>query len=69
MRRTFEITATFASMTVRENVQVTLLAHRRRVCRLMRPAAAPFAVEADSLLEQVGMRAQGPRAAGVPMAT
>src|SRR5271165_4853700 len=37
--RTFQITATFASMTVRENVQVALLAHHRRVWRFLRPAA------------------------------
>ena len=38
--RTFQITATFASMTVRENVQVALLAHHRQVWRFLRPAAA-----------------------------
>jgi len=29
--RTFQITATFASMTVRENVQMALLSHHRRI--------------------------------------
>ena len=52
--RTFQITATFASMTVRENVQVALLAHHRRIWRFIRPAAAWFAAEADALLAQVG---------------
>jgi branched-chain amino acid transport system ATP-binding protein len=63
--RTFQITATFVSMTVRENVQVALLAHHRRVWRFLRPAAAWFAAEADGLLTQVGMRDQASRAAGV----
>ncbi len=63
--RTFQITATFASMTVRENVQVALLAHHRRVWRFVRPAAAWFIQEADALLAQVGMQDQAARAAGV----
>ena len=30
--RTFQITATFASMTVRENVQMALLSHAAGIC-------------------------------------
>jgi branched-chain amino acid transport system ATP-binding protein len=63
--RTFQITATFASMTVRENVQVALLAHHRRVWRVWRPASGWFVAEADALLAQVGMADQAGRAAGV----
>ncbi len=63
--RTFQITATFASMTVRENVQVALLAHHRKLWRFFRPAAAWFAAEADDLLTQVAMQDQADRAAGV----
>jgi branched-chain amino acid transport system ATP-binding protein len=63
--RTFQITATFASMTVRENVQVALLAHHRQVWRFLRPASAWFVAEADTLLAQVGMADQAGRAAGV----
>jgi branched-chain amino acid transport system ATP-binding protein len=63
--RTFQITATFASMTVRENVQVALLAHHRQIWRFLRPAAAWFVSEADSLLAQVAMLDQATRAAGV----
>jgi branched-chain amino acid transport system ATP-binding protein len=63
--RTFQITATFASMTVRENVQVALLAHHRRIWRFVRPAAAWFAPEADALLTQVAMHDQAGRPAGV----
>jgi branched-chain amino acid transport system ATP-binding protein len=63
--RTFQITATFASMTVRENVQVALLAHHHHVWRFFRPAATWFSEEADALLTQVGMQDQASRAAGV----
>jgi branched-chain amino acid transport system ATP-binding protein len=63
--RTFQITATFASMTVRENVQVALLAHHRRIWHFFRPAAAWFTAEANALLAQVDMRDQAERAAGV----
>jgi branched-chain amino acid transport system ATP-binding protein len=63
--RTFQVTATFASMTVRENVQVALLAHRRKLWRFIRPAAAWFADEAEVLLTQVGMQDQLSRAAGL----
>ena len=48
--RTFQITATFASMTVRENVQTALLAHARRIAGIWRPARAQFGAEADALL-------------------
>jgi branched-chain amino acid transport system ATP-binding protein len=63
--RTFQITATFASMTVRENVQVALLAHHGRVWRFLRSVAAWFVTDADALLAQVGMLDQASRAAGV----
>src|SRR3954454_19115310 len=48
--RTFQITATFASMTVRENVQTALLSHHRCIWRFNRPAAAFFRAEAEALL-------------------
>src|SRR5580658_6639093 len=35
--RTFQITATFPSMSVRENVQMALLAHASKVWRFWRP--------------------------------
>ncbi len=59
--RTFQITATFGSMTVRENVQLALVSHQRRLwaplASLRRMALAP----ADALLERVGMREQAER--------
>jgi branched-chain amino acid transport system ATP-binding protein len=63
--RTFQITATFASMTVRENVQMALLSHRRRLAELWRPAASLDADKADELLDLVGMRDQADRPCGV----
>jgi branched-chain amino acid transport system ATP-binding protein len=63
--RTFQITATFASMTVRENVQMALLSFHRRLAGLWRPASAMHVEEADALLAQVGMRDQADRACGV----
>jgi branched-chain amino acid transport system ATP-binding protein len=63
--RTFQITATFASMTVRENVQIALIAHQRQVWRFIQAASAWFAAEADALLAQVGMQDHASRAAGL----
>ena len=63
--RTFQITATFASMTVRENVQMVFLSCRRRLFGLWRPAVREFHDEAQALLERVGMGAQADRPCGV----
>jgi branched-chain amino acid transport system ATP-binding protein len=63
--RTFQITATFASMTVRENVQMALLAHHRRLREWWRPAASLYRDEADRLLARVGMNEQAERACSV----
>ncbi len=63
--RTFQITATFASMTVRENVQTALLSHHRRTWRFWRPANRHAGPEADRLLARVGMQSQADRPAGI----
>jgi branched-chain amino acid transport system ATP-binding protein len=63
--RTFQITATFASMTVRENVQMALISHRRRTWSLLSRAADHGRAEADALLAQVGMAEQADRPCGV----
>lgn len=63
--RTFQITATFASMSVLENVQMALLSHRRRLFDLWRPVAKEDATEAVALLARVGMEAQAARPCGV----
>jgi branched-chain amino acid transport system ATP-binding protein len=59
--RTFQIAATFASMTVRENVQVALLSHRRRLWSLTTSTARTLAGEADELLERAGILEQAGR--------
>lgn len=59
--RTFQIAATFASLTVRENVQMALVAHRRKLRSFWRPLAAYYPQEAMRLLEQVGMAEQAGR--------
>jgi branched-chain amino acid transport system ATP-binding protein len=59
--RTFQIAATFASLTVRENVQLALLSFARRVLACWRPARVQFVAEADALLASVGMAAQAAR--------
>jgi len=63
--RTFQITATFGSMTVRENVQVALASHHRRLGGWWHPAASLHRDAADRLLERVGMREQADRACSV----
>jgi len=63
--RTFQITATFSSMTVRENVQMALLSHHRKVFSMWRKATSQYEEEADALLERVGMQHQRARACGI----
>jgi branched-chain amino acid transport system ATP-binding protein len=63
--RTFQITATFASMTVRENVQVALLSHHKQLGSFTAIATRACVAEADALLERVGMRAQADRSCAV----
>jgi len=63
--RTFQITATFASMTVAENVQMALMSHQRRLASLWPRATELYAADALALLDQVGMADQASRACGV----
>jgi branched-chain amino acid transport system ATP-binding protein len=53
--RGFQIAATFASMTVRDNVRTALLSRHRAVWRFFRPASGLFTAEADALLDRVGL--------------
>ena len=53
--RTFQVAATFASMTVVENVQMALISHAGEIYRLWRPAATLHRERALELLQQVGM--------------
>ena len=50
--RTFQITATFASLSVRENVQMALYSHAGRLRSLLSRFGAAFRMEADALLDQ-----------------
>ncbi|MBN9468872.1 MAG: ABC transporter ATP-binding protein [Bosea sp.] len=63
--RTFQITATFASMSVRENVQMALISHAGEIWKLFGRAKDRHVTEADALLSQVGMLDQAERACGV----
>src|SRR6185437_6395579 len=54
--RTFQVAATFASMTVVENVQMALISHAGETYRVWRPAASRHRARALDLLAQVGMR-------------
>ncbi|MGK9166365.1 ABC transporter ATP-binding protein [Inquilinus limosus] len=65
--RTFQIAATFASMTVRENVQVALLSHHRRAKISIGGlgfAGRAYREEADALLDLVGLGDAAERACG-----
>ena len=56
--RTFQIAATFSSMTVVENVQMALLSRERKLFHFWKPAASFCRDEAVDLLSKVGMEAQ-----------
>jgi len=53
--RTFQITATFGSMTVVQNVQLALLSRRGRLWSLLSSAARSCVEEAARILERVGI--------------
>jgi branched-chain amino acid transport system ATP-binding protein len=59
--RTFQVTATYGSMTVQENVQLVLLSRARRLYGMWQPVAAQFRTEALALLERVGIADQAQR--------
>lgn len=63
--RTFQITATFASMTVLENVQMALLSHHRQLNGFWRRAVHYHQDAALELLDRVGMAEQAARVCGV----
>jgi branched-chain amino acid transport system ATP-binding protein len=62
--RTFQITATFATMTVRENVQVALVSHRRRLFDLVSSTPRLAREDAGRLLDLVGMAGHAERPCG-----
>ena len=59
--RTFQITATYASMTVVENVQMALLSHHRKTLSFLPYATRQYRDDALALLEMVNMANQADR--------
>lgn len=59
--RTFQITGTYASMTVIENVQMALISHHRKVYSLLPRAHQMYRDEAMELLSLVDMQSQSER--------
>lgn len=59
--RTFQITATYASMSVVENVQMALISHHRKLYSVLSYAHKMYRDEAMKLLETVGMADQAER--------
>ena len=53
--RTFQIAQTFASLTVLENVQMSVLSHHRQIFSFWMRATQSHLEESMSLLEQVGL--------------
>ncbi len=53
--RTFQVAATYGSMTVVENVQMALLSHHRELMRMWRRAADRHRDQAMALLDSVGL--------------
>lgn len=63
--RSFQIAATFASLSVIENVQVALASRERELWRWWTPIAAMHRDEAAALLNRVGMAKAAEQACGV----
>lgn len=63
--RTFQITATYQSMTVVENVQMALISYHKRIFALLPYAHKLYRDEAMSFLELVGMAEQAERACAI----
>src|SRR5207244_8994324 len=62
--RTFQITSTFPTMTVRQNVQVALISHDRQLFNLWASTPKFAQAEANRLLELVGMSGFAERPCG-----
>ncbi len=63
--RTFQITGTYQSMTVIENVQMALISHHKKLFSIRPYATRLYRTEAMQLLELVGMSAQAERACAI----
>ncbi len=63
LARTFQTAQAFATLSVRENVQLAHAAHARRTFNVWRPLARDHVDEALALLARVGLAPQAARAA------
>ncbi len=63
--RTFQITGTYQSMTVIENVQMAIISHNKRLFSIKPYATHLYREQAMSLLELVGMPDQAERACSI----
>lgn len=63
--RTFQIAAVFNSMSVLENIQMTLLSHENQLLRFIKPARKYHHDRAMELLAMVGMENQAERPCSV----
>ena len=63
--RTFQITSTFSSMTVLENVQMTLLSFHKKTRSFLKTVRRMYVDESMELLELVGIGDQAHRSCGV----
>ncbi|MGI9490287.1 MAG: ABC transporter ATP-binding protein [Geminicoccaceae bacterium] len=63
--RTFQITGTYPSMTVIENVQMALISHNRRLFSVLPYAHRLYRDEAQKLLDLVGMADQAERPSAI----
>ena len=63
--RTFQVTSTFPSMTVVENVQMVLLSTHRRLRTVVRMTAGLYREEAMKFLQLVGVESQWNRPCGI----
>jgi branched-chain amino acid transport system ATP-binding protein len=63
--RTFQVAATFTSMTVVENVQMAFISHHGRLRALLPAARRLYREQALAVLERVGMADQASRQCGL----
>lgn len=63
--RTFQVTSTFPSMTVVENVQIAFLSYHQRTKSLLRKAGRLYVDESMELLNRVGIADQAGRQCGI----
>jgi len=63
--RTFQIAAAFGSMSVRQNVQMALLSHARRLGSFFSSMEKAFQDETESILEKTGLADQAQRPCAV----